>query len=541
MDDNTTTPATARPSTAGTAPPDGGLPDYGQIERPPFDPPRVLVIRNVFDQAPIPPAIAKALTVDHGRVVIRPTPGATDPATLALDVLTALGKHPHAARTERAQPHALHYSAAWLIGARVSDLLVDRAHLLHPDRLGDLLRLAEQIGATLWLLCAREASHLADLQTSLPALTRRIVQTREVSYLSYSFEPADDSPPPDGRPANRASARPLAGRNITPTSRTPGWPELPSADFTTFLAACRRHLPGHAFTPVAAEFSAIAARADSWTLTHQSLAAVSDDVFTAHLAAWLRDHILGPADDAGHALIRLRAVQASLFLHGILLRWDPSTLGPQPAQKLPGTLTPAIAHRLATMCRTEFAAATALSLHLNHGPTYFETLRCADIDPEAATITTPDHIDDHDMLPTNPKHRRPWPVVRARFLADARRELSLGTTIHLPAAAGWLLAAHLAHRHLQGASADDPYFLHATQPHRSPAAALVQGIRRTCQSLQLPTPPWLHTGDCKFGADRGLIHRTQGWLTERCLTVHLLDPTNLPHVEHPSTYQGPEG
>ncbi|MEU7899868.1 hypothetical protein AB0B45_44375 [Nonomuraea sp. NPDC049152] len=395
-----------------------------------------------------------------------------------------------------------------------------------------------QIGATLWLLCARDASHLADLQASLPALTRRAVQTRDVSYLSYCFDPAEDTPP--RHPVGQASARPLAGRSITATPRTPGWPALPSADFTAFLAACRRHLPGHTFTPVAAEFYTIAARTDSWTLTHRDLAAVSDAVFTAHLAAWLRDHILGPADDAMHALIRLRAVQAALFLHGILLRWDPSALGPAPAQRLPGTLTAPIAHRLSVMCRTELAAATALSLHLNHGPTYFETLRCADINPDTVTITTPDHIDDHDMLPTNPKHRRPWPVVRARFLADARRELSLGTTVHLPAAAGWLLAAHLAHRRLQGAGDNDPFFLYESEPHRSPAAALTQGIRRTCQTLQLATPPWLHTGDCKFGADRGLVQRTQGWLTERCLTVYLLDPTGLPHVERPSTYQGPE-
>ncbi|GAA4102737.1 hypothetical protein [Nonomuraea soli] len=509
--------------------------NHDPIERPPFTPPRVVLVRNVADHAPLPRAIAKVLTLDHGRVVVRPTPGASDTATLALDVLTALGKHPHAARNERAQNQAWQYGAAWLIGARISDLIVDRAHLLHPDRLADLVRLAERTGASLWLLWTGHPP--AELEHALAALTQRVVEVRELPYLSYCFDPAEDLPA--DRATDRSAARPLVGRSIAPTPQASPWPALPSADFTTFLAACRRHLPGHAFTRVAGEFYAVAARAESWMLTHRTLI-VSGPAFTAHLAALARDHILGPADDANHALIRLRALQAALFLQGVLLRWDPAALGPEPARRLPGTLTGPIAHRLSTMCRTELAAATALSLHLNHGPTYFEALRCADIDPDAATITTPDHIDDHDMLPTNPKHRHPWPVVRARFLADARRELSLGTTLHLPAAAGWLLAAHLAHRRLQGANADDPFFVHPSQPHRSPAAALTEGIRRTCQTLQLATPPWLHTGDCKFGADRGLVHRTQGWLTERCLTAHLLDPTGLPHVEHPSSYQGPE-
>lgn len=277
-------------------------------------------------------------------------------------------------------------------------------------------------------------------------------------------------------------------------------------------------------------------------LARRDLAAVSSDALAAKLAAWLRDDILGPAEDGMHALIRLRAVQAAMFLQGVLLRWNPTPLARCPPSNCPAP-SPTGSRTGCRPCAAPNSPPPPLSLHLNHGPTYFEPLRCGDISADGSTITTPDHIDDYDLLPGTPRRgtwHRTFPVIRVRFLQDAKRELSTGTPIRLPAAAAWLFTAHLAHRRLQGANDDVPFFAHPRERHRSPTAGPAQGIRRTCETLQMPTPPWLHSGDCKFGADRGLIQRTQGWLTERCLTVHLLDPTGLPHVEHPSAYQGLE-
>jgi hypothetical protein len=64
------------------------------------------------------------------------------------------------------------------------------------------------------------------------------------------------------------------------------------------------------------------------------------------LTGWLRDVAVGPAPSPPAALIRLRAVQASLFVQGIVLGWAPAALGPDPARRLLGDLTAARAGAL---------------------------------------------------------------------------------------------------------------------------------------------------------------------------------------------------
>ncbi|GAT69821.1 hypothetical protein PS9374_05501 [Planomonospora sphaerica] len=105
-----------------------------------------------------------------------------------------------------------------------------------------------------------------------------------------------------------------------------------------------------------------AAATDDWleaiTLTGQRTAPPIGAV-----TGWLRDHTVGCAPTPQTALIRLRAVQAALFVHGILLRRQADALGADPARRLLGDLTPNIAARLHRICRTDAAAATALALH----------------------------------------------------------------------------------------------------------------------------------------------------------------------------------
>jgi hypothetical protein len=63
-------------------------------------------------------------------------------------------------------------------------------------------------------------------------------------------------------------------------------------------------------------------------------------------------------------------------------------------------------------------------------------------------------------------------------------------------------------------------------PHNTGVAATAQtlrdGIARTCRKLRID-PPWMHGGDCKYGADIGLTRRRQGWLIERGLTLYRID------------------
>jgi hypothetical protein len=57
--------------------------------------------------------------------------------------------------------------------------------------------------------------------------------------------------------------------------------------------------------------------------------------------------------------------------NGCLLSWNAEALGPDPAQRLTGDLTTRVAGALHSLARTDIAAATALSLHLNHAPQHF--------------------------------------------------------------------------------------------------------------------------------------------------------------------------
>jgi hypothetical protein len=51
-------------------------------------------------------------------------------------------------------------------------------------------------------------------------------------------------------------------------------------------------------------------------------------------------------------------------------------------------------------------------------------------------------------------------------------------------------------------------------------------------------PPWLHRDPCRFGGDIGLYQRVFGWLTERGLSVHLLDVELVGQLNHPLYHRG---
>jgi hypothetical protein len=100
----------------------------------------------------------------------------------------------------------------------------------------------------------------------------------------------------------------------------------------------------------------------------------------------LRDSAIGPAPCGPAALVRLRAVQAALFVRAIVLTWQPGALGPQPASRLPGNLTPEVAGAWQMAVHTDADAATALSVHLNQGPAFFGMLQLSDVAPDGSAI-----------------------------------------------------------------------------------------------------------------------------------------------------------
>lgn len=437
------------------------------------------------------------------RAVLRPTPGAGDLLTTGWDLLVAAGKPPHAARREHVTTLSWEYGQAWLAGFGVTDLIVDRAHLLTRDQADAAAAAAAKAGAAVWLLWGTGydgAPHLvAGARTQVISL-----------WEFYRRLPA--------------AAPPL------PVAAEPGqpgdWPPLPAADFLTFLAACRRYLPRREFAQVARLYYDTAEAADAWLDTYGAPRDPRDGQLTpgfeAALAGWLRDSAIGPAACGPAALVRLRAVQAALFVRAIVLSWRPGPLGPQPATRLPGNLTSQVAGALQTAVRTDAAAATALSAHLNQGPAFFGLLQLSDVAPDGSAIRVP---------PGRARSRRRITPGAAGWYgqvlaADERswREIATAEPILIPDCARPLFAAHLAYRRESGAVSTDPYFRHPRDPGNKPATDVLRAaIRSTAQRIGLDLP-WLHGDDCRYGADIGVTWRGHSWLGERGLVLARTGP-----------------
>jgi hypothetical protein len=471
--------------------------------------PQVVVVRDDEDSAEVRGYLKGFSNIGvrqlpSRRTLVRPTPGAADRDTLALDLLLALGKNPETLAGERLGASAWAHARAWLIAAETSDLVIDRAHQLPAARLAELVGLAGWLRCRVWLIWSGGGDLAA----------------------VYA----------DAREAGVRCGSVMAGllRQLLPPPRTV--PEtarvetrvLPTVEFTTFRAACHRHLSPREFTHVDELYLDAAERADVWMNQHEPLREQGLRGFGGALAAWLRDTHLGPCTDPGAALITLRATQAALFVRGVLLRWDPAALGADPAARLRGALDRRHRpHSLYAGAKTTPAAITVLSLHLNQPPLYFNCWRLHHAAVNGATLTSPDTGTHHHQVP---QYLR-YPDYQAAIdTASGVEEIACTHTIRLPEPAQVILAAHRAYRLIQGAGEADPLFVATRTGEQASYAVMRQIAIHTAARLRV-VPPWLDRDPCRYGGDIGLRQRVFGWLTERGLSVHLLD-TDLHHPVH---------
>lgn len=445
------------------------------------------------------------------QVLVRPTPSAVDQATLALDLLVALGKNPETLVGERIGTAVWDHARAWLAAAAVTDLVVDRAHHLAVDRLRDLAGLAAWLRCRVWLIW----SGSGDLDAVSAA-----AQEARARWTSIGPDLLD-------RLLRLPSRLVPSGSRLA--SRV-----LPAAEFTTFRAACRRHLSPSEFADVDGIYLDAAGRVDRWIERHHRLRGQGRQAFGAELAVWLRDEQLGPVADPGAALVTLRATQAALFIRGVLLRWDPALLGADPARRLPGTIDPnRLPHDLYAGARTAPAAITALSLHLNQPPLYFDCWRVDDVPANGSTVSprVTRHYHQAPQYLSEPDYRD------AIEATSGVEEIPCQHAIRLPRPAHVLLAAHRTYRLLQGAQVTDPLFTAPRTGEQATHTGLRATAARTVARLH-QTPQWLHGDDCRYGGDIGLNRRVFGWLIERGLSVHLLDLGLLDGLAHPLRHEG---
>jgi len=399
--------------------------------------------------------------VGAGRVVCHATRGTSGFGGLGLELLVALGKRFDAARVGRVD-HRRGWELAelWTAAERTQHLFILRAHLLHSSQWDRLIRLADDCGASLWLVVHESqvrARHAAVLQ-ALPGhqlLTLDEFATRWKTPTSLTVEP----------PAGE-------------------FPEVPSADFPTFRAACRQLLDKSSFQRVDQLYDQAFDAARAWVrdLASDWYPGTPSDVIDIDAVAVLLQRLTVASSSPSETLVRLRGAQAGLFCHGILLTLDLSSRAMIGLADLRATLSPTVATRLRSLCTPEWTAATALALLAEPHAGDLENLNLGAVAPDASQVTI-----------GGLKH------------------------LHVPTYARSLILVQFLQRQHQGAAMDAPLFVDKTGTQRSDLRPLATIVSSVAAKIGISPP--------RLTKEFRLLSESLGsaWLARRGLTITPID------------------
>lgn len=476
-------------------------------------------VRVVIDAGDDPNLNRRLATLEAPtRIVVRPNPvrSTTD---LVWDVLAAAGKNPAAVHSPRLSvADAWKAVAAWLRAARVTDVIVERAHRLLSGEPLDLAKLTDAIDADLWLIWSSPADPTRTCN-SIESLGRsgrnggRLPHSgphREVRVIGISVF-HDLLPLPAA-----AHHQPLNPDEHADPDPDADWPTLPTADFPLFLATCRRRLAGDTFDRLNLTYRTEAQRTDEFVRRHRHelTPTRTSGEFQRQLNAYLRDERLGTAASGRLALIRLRAIQAALLTCGVLLGWQPAALGPAAPDRLITWLTPGVCRALRATVSTH-AAVTVISLHLAAAPDRFSHLLCRNIDEAGRYLYLPTFADHAVYLRADWAHQ----LDRRDDECPSYAHTTGKTT--LPPYAADIIAAHLAHRRADGAGTRRRLFADPKNPELEASdRALTETVLRTCRRIGVD-PLWLHRDSCHTQLGGGLAPLTD-WMAARRLDVEIL-------------------
>lgn len=144
-------------------------------------PRRLAVVIDEQDDVASTRAALNAHQPESGRITIQPTPASSHPATLAHDVLYALGQRLASgpdgpdSRLDSVRPAWL-AAAAWSAATGLRHLVVTRAHLLTTTRLDQLLAWREKTGVQLTLLWQTTARRMPPMLACLEHHLTGLVQ-----------------------------------------------------------------------------------------------------------------------------------------------------------------------------------------------------------------------------------------------------------------------------------------------------------------------------------------------------------------------------
>jgi len=247
-------------------------------------------------------AVTAGLLARHdplaGRLVVHPTPGANGRASLAHDVLAALGRPvdiPPRSRIAR-EGGAWAAATAWAAADRLEHLVVLRAHRLPAEGWSRLLEFAAHAGAAVLLVC-HTRTVAAHLRARLPAAA---TVTTDLAAVA--------------RELDAARARPQ--RERPPQRQYPTLPRhLPAGQVLHYRADIYRQHFGDAFARVDDLYGRGLDAACNWLRSQPGPPARQRAVVDGALQRLLTE-LVHDSPSRQHTLAVLRGAQAGFLLHG---------------------------------------------------------------------------------------------------------------------------------------------------------------------------------------------------------------------------------
>jgi hypothetical protein len=419
----------------------------------------------VFDEQDHAGNLRFALTLSDplaGVLTVDITPGTRRTYQLANDILTALGKRFDISGAAQTSHEAWFRACAWIVGERVQELIVCRAHLLDRFRWERLVELAAIARARLWLVVHRPSLSRAQREAA------RDWGMRAVGFAQF-------------RRLWRPSREVDPGRRVAERVD----PAVPDEEFPTFLAKSRRMLMPDAFGWVGQIHAQALDQTTAWfeKIARSGHGALSEVAIADFLYSLLVD-----ARGLSEMLVRARAAQSAAFNQGWLIKVNQAALAgayfAAPLSKLDGDACSA----LRMYGHPRYAAAAAISLASREPPSSLVQLNLADIETDGSDVRFSERI------------------------------------VPIPEAARGVTRAQLAYRLAEAAGPDDPLFVSEKRSPQGRSGRVfgrttAHGLHQRLATLAI------ETGLSVIAAEPSGRTDPKRWLRRQGVTVHRIPAT----------------
>jgi hypothetical protein len=418
----------------------------------------------VFDEHDRPGNTRFALELSNppaGLLTVDVTPGNHKTYELAKDVLKGFGKRVDITGAAQTNHETWFQACAWIVGERVREIFVCRAHLVDGYRWRRLIELASLADARLWLI------------VHLPRLSRGQKETaRDWDLATIGFA------------GFRRRWRQTIETHPPQTQRQDPLPAVPDEEFPTFLSSCQKHLAAGSFQLVAEVYWRAHRQTLEW---FEEQAGEARGLETGAVAEFLHA-LLAPSAGLTERLVCARAAQAAAFLHRWLLKLDARALAGAYFASPLSSLDESTMNTLRLYSHPRYAAAALVSLASGEPPSAISALDIDDIQDDGGAIEI-----------------------------EGRR-------VEIPRGGRGIIRAFLAFRLSEGATSKDPVFVSekrsaAGRNGREFGRTTAHGLRGRLTRVSLDTGLLLVAAETPGERDPARWLRRQGLTVKRLARV----------------------